>query len=104
MKGKRSKLFVSHVHWPYLTDAVILDVLADNKNRFCLVLQFSSYVSTWVVVVLVQMQDGVDMKVIHTCPSHKDSHYIRSLFAVVNVIHEISKAINDNQTDTFVLS
>ena len=50
------------------------------------------------------MQDSMNVEVIHTCPCHKDGHHIRSLFAVVDVIHEVSKAIDDNQTNSFVLA
>ena len=104
MKGKRGKLFVSHVHWPYLTDTIVLEILANNQNCLCLILQFGSYMSTWVVIILVQMQDSMNVEVIHTCPCHKDGHHIRSLFAVVDVIHEVSKSIDDDKTNSFVLA
>ena len=104
MKSKRGELLVSHVHRLYFADAVVLVVFADNQHRLCLVLQFRTNVTARVVVVLVQMEDGVDVEVIDACPCHEDGHHVCCFLAVVDVVHEVSQSIDDDKADTFVLA
>ena len=104
MKGKCGKFPVSHVHWFHFADAVVLGILTNNQNGLSLVLQFCTNVTARVVVILVQMQDGVDVEVIYTCPCHEDSHNIRGFLAVVDVIHEVSQSVYDNKTYTIILA
>ena len=61
MKSKCAELLISHVHWFNLTDAVVLHILANNKNRLSFVFQFSTYMTTRIIIVLVQMKDCMDV-------------------------------------------
>ena len=84
MKGKGRELFVSHVHWPDLTDIWSLLVLADDKDGLSLVFQLSTDVSSGVVVVLVQVQDTMDMQIVQARPSHEHGNDIRRFLGIVD--------------------
>ena len=98
------KLFVSHVHGSYLTDIGILLVLTDNQHRFCLILQLSTNMATSVVVILVKVEHAMDMQIILARPCHQHRHYVCRLLGIVDVVHQISQSIYDNQSVSLAFS
>ena len=67
-----------HVHWFNLTDAVVLHILANNKNRLSFVFQFSTYMTTrgyYRSCLNEGLMDGVDH--IHLSrPLRQSSHQL----------------------------
>ena len=104
MKGECGKLIITHVHRLNLADTIVHSVLANDKYGLSLVLQLCTDMTTRIVVILVQMEDCMDMKLVNTRPSHEYGHHISSLLAIVDVIHEVSKSVYDYKTDFVILS
>lgn len=71
LKGERSKLLVSDMHCLHLTDIPVLNTFRDLKHGLRLVVQFRSYMTTGVVITLVEMENGMDMQLIVAGPTHQ---------------------------------
>ena len=50
-----------------------------------------------VVVVLVKVQDTMDMQIVKARPCHEHGDDIGCFLGIVDVIHEITKAVNDDK-------
>src|SRR5574344_448522 len=50
------------------------------------------------------MEYCMDVKVIYTCPCHEYCHYICRFLAIVYVIHQISKTINNYKSNLLVFT
>ena len=62
-----------------LADLAVILVPADLKDGFRLMVELRPDMSTDVVIGLVQMQDGMDVKVVLACPSHQQTNHFRRL-------------------------
>ena len=64
LERKGRKVLVSDVERFYLTHIRHRVALANHQYRLCLVAEFRSYVTSYIVITLVQVQDAMDVQVI----------------------------------------
>ena len=86
------------MHRPDFTDIGILLVFTDYQNRFCLVFEFGSNMTSGVIVILVKMQHATSTGATSVHSSHEHSHHICRFLGIVDVIHEISQAVYNDQS------
>ena len=72
-------------------------VLRDLQDSFCLIVKFRADMPSCVVVAFVEVQHGLDMDILLARPLHQVAYQLSSLFGVVNVEHQITNAVNDDQ-------
>ena len=64
LECKGSKVLVSDIERFYLTHIRHRVALANHQYRLCLVAEFRAYVTSYIVIALVQMKDTMDVQVI----------------------------------------
>lgn len=99
-ESERFKLLFTDVHGLYFTDIAVKLAFGDLQDGFCLVVQFRTNMSSCIVVTFVQVQYRVDMEVVHTRPAHEIVYQIDGFTGAVDVIQEVTDAVNDDKTDT----
>ena len=87
-----------------LADTWVLAALADDQYRFRLVAHFRTDVTAYIVVALVQVKHAMDMQVVLRRPLHHLVDDLHRFTRAVDIQHQVSNAVNDDQTIPFALA
>ena len=99
-KGKRRERDIPDIDCLDSTYRIIVLVLLDTENGFGLIVDFGSDMSACVLIALVLMNDGVDVKIVFFRPIHQMVDYKSGFAGIVNVKHQVTDAVNDYQPDS----
>lgn len=72
-------------------------ILCDLQDTLCLVVQLRADMSSGVIIALVEVQHGVQVDVSLASPLHQIAHKACRLGGVVDVEHQVTDAVDDNQ-------
>ena len=99
-KGKRRERDIPDIDRLDGADGIIVLVLLDTENGLGFVVDFGSDMSTCVLIALVLVNDGVDVKIVFFRPLHQMVDYKSSLARTVDIQHQVADAVNDYQSDS----
>ncbi|EEX46999.1 hypothetical protein BACFIN_05228 [Bacteroides finegoldii DSM 17565] len=103
-KGERLELLLADMQGVDLADGGVLVAFADDQHRFRLVAHLRTDMPAHVVVALVQVKHAMDMQVEFRRPLHHLVDDLHRLSRAVDVEHQVTDAVDDDQPVPLVLA